>query len=313
MRILPRIFPSIDGYIRASRDLLKLIIVNILKFIPHPENHVCKGMDEWFSGGIPLHERKTEKSETTAVLRQAQDGSKDDERSRTIKPWSFISHRLNRKGLSFIEVLTATFILALSSVTIYAMFRTATVVYGKAQRELEMIQNARAILEQMTRELQGAVVRQNLMLFRGYESGSGIKTGSTQDEVHFVAPVPNSGDWDLCEVGYWLRDSDNTLMRCFATNPDFDFANNNSNELGYNVVTVHFYYSYRFDASHWLRTNNGNWNSNANILSNYDANGVQRNPDGLPDAVEVHLTVQDDAHREQPREFSTWIYLKNSN
>ncbi|MFH0839115.1 MAG: (d)CMP kinase [Candidatus Omnitrophota bacterium] len=60
------------------------------KFIPHPENHVCKGMDEWFSGGIPLHERKTEKSETTAVLRRAQDGSKDGERSRTIKPRSFI-------------------------------------------------------------------------------------------------------------------------------------------------------------------------------------------------------------------------------
>ncbi len=38
-----------------------------LSFIPHPENHVCKGMDEWFSGGIPLHEHKSEKSETTAV------------------------------------------------------------------------------------------------------------------------------------------------------------------------------------------------------------------------------------------------------
>jgi len=35
-------------------------------FIPHPENHVCKGIDKWFSGGIPLH-RNPKKSKTTVV------------------------------------------------------------------------------------------------------------------------------------------------------------------------------------------------------------------------------------------------------
>ena len=49
-------------------------------FIPHPENHVRKSMDEWFSGGIlpifnrdRLLHRNPERKETMAV-----------------KPWSFI-------------------------------------------------------------------------------------------------------------------------------------------------------------------------------------------------------------------------------
>jgi len=225
-----------------------------------------------------------------------------------------IFQNTDKKGVTLVEILIATFILAISSVSIYTIFRTATTVYSKAQRQLEMIQNARIILEQMTRELQGAVFNQNTgIALRGYETGSGIKSGSTKDEIHFVVAVPNSGRWDLCEAGYWLRGANNTLMRCFEVNPDFNFANNTSSELGYNITDLQFFYYYRDNALNWVRTPNANWNSNQDIVSNYDANGIQRNPDGLPDMVEVRLTVRDDLGREQPREFSTFIYLKNSN
>lgn len=37
------------------------------EFTPHPERHGCKAVDEWRSGGIPPHGRKTEKSGATGV------------------------------------------------------------------------------------------------------------------------------------------------------------------------------------------------------------------------------------------------------
>ncbi len=212
------------------------------------------------------------------------------------------------------EILIASFILAISSISIYTIFRTATTTYSKAQRQLEMAQNARIILEQITRELQGAMFNQSAGIsFVGYETGSGIKSGSTRDEIHFVSPIPNSGDWDLCEAGYWVRGLDSTLMRCFETNPDFNFLNNSSSELGYNVTDLQFFYYYRNSGLNWVRSQNANWNSNQDIVSNYDANGIQRNPDGLPDMVEVRLIVRDDFSREQPKDFFTFIYLRNSN
>jgi hypothetical protein len=49
-----------------------------------------QGRDECFlpQGEAP-NELNPENQEATAVIRQAQDGSKDDERSRTIRRWSF--------------------------------------------------------------------------------------------------------------------------------------------------------------------------------------------------------------------------------
>lgn len=221
---------------------------------------------------------------------------------------------INKRGITIIEILIASFILAGSSVSIYTVFRTATTVYSKAQRQLEMAQNARIILEEITRELDCAIFNQGTGIsFNGYETGSGIKSGSTRDEIHFVSPISNSGNWDLCEVGYWVRGADNTLMRSFEINPDFNFTNNSSSELGYNVTDLQFFHYYRDSGLNWIRSQNANWNSNQDIVSNYDANGIQRNPDGLPDMVEVRLTVRDDSSREQPKEFSTFIYLKNSN
>jgi len=219
------------------------------------------------------------------------------------------------KGVTLVELLVAVFILSISSISIYTVFRTATVTYSKSGRQLEMMQNARTILGQITRELQGAAFNQNAGIsFVGYNTDNGIMSGSTKDEVHFVAAIPNSGDWDLCEVGYWLKGEDNLLQRCFAVNPDFDFTNNggsNSRDLGYNVIDLQLTYYYRDLNLAW--TESTSWNSNIDSVSNYDVNGTQRNPDGLPDAVKVSLTVQDDLGKEIAEEFSTMIYLKNSN
>jgi type II secretion system protein I len=90
-----------------------------LGFTHSPETHVCKGVpacrqgrDEWLSGsGFRSTERNPEYQETAAVLRHTQDGSKDGERSRTIRRWSF----------TFIEVMLAVIIL---TVGIVAIIRT---------------------------------------------------------------------------------------------------------------------------------------------------------------------------------------------
>lgn len=48
-------------------------------FTPHPESHIRKGMDEWLSGGIPLHgKRNTEKKDALPASG-----------GRAVRPWSF--------------------------------------------------------------------------------------------------------------------------------------------------------------------------------------------------------------------------------
>jgi hypothetical protein len=172
----------------------------------------------------------------------------------------------------------------------------------------------------MTREIKTAagdlLVLGTETAFKGYESGSGIKTGSTKDEVYFRATISNSDPekTDQILIGYWLRDSDNTLMRYMYYHPyALSRTLGSSNALGYNVTDLQFYYYYRNGSLNWIRTSDGNWDARTNLLSNYDANGAERNPDRLPDMVEIILTVRDDLRKEQLKVFSTFVYPENSN
>ncbi len=72
-------------FVKGSVFTEKKVLLS--NFIPHPENHVRKNMDEWFSGGIPLC-WNPEKKETTAV-----------------KLWSFI---LRVKSLLTKKIIKAT-------------------------------------------------------------------------------------------------------------------------------------------------------------------------------------------------------------
>jgi hypothetical protein len=51
----------------------------VLRFTPQPESHIRKGMDEWLSGGIPLHGRRRNPETKEAMA---------------VRPWSFTDYVL---------------------------------------------------------------------------------------------------------------------------------------------------------------------------------------------------------------------------
>ena len=80
-----------------------------------------------------------------------------------------------------------------------------------------------------------------------------------------------------------------------------------------NVTDLKITFYYRDSGGNWQETANANWNSTANSIANFDTNGNAKNPDGLPDAIAIELTVQE-PNLENPEEkdlytFSTLIYI----
>jgi len=221
-----------------------------------------------------------------------------------------------RHAFTLVEITIVMAILAIFIISLFTVFRTSLDARKKSEVRLEIYQNARAILDMMSREIQTAIFDPAKGIHsEGYETGSGIKTGSQKDEFFFVGVVDNSGDMDMAEIGYWL-DGQNRVMRHIdvandASTPplDFLFTSGSDDELGYNVTDLQFTFHYRSSsAGAWTETANANWDSSSNSITNYDAGGNLKNPDGLPSGVEVQLTVEDSTGQEE-KTFSTIISL----
>ncbi len=246
------------------------------------------------------------------------------------RPWT-------KKGFTLVEMIIVMAILAIFIGSLFMVFKNSIDTCKKSETRLAIYQNARSILDEMTREISPALI-DNLpeeasekIKFLGFDADDSDKKRSTKDEIYFVASLENSGRYDLCTVGYWLNE-DNELMRYFQRdteeNPlDFDFNKNsqNSNELGLNIYDLQFKFHYRSsDAGDWAFTGgsdptaedywlNSSWDSSSESVTNYNANGNEKIPDGLPNAIEVEIIVKD-PNIENPEQkdlytFSTLIYI----
>ncbi len=220
-----------------------------------------------------------------------------------------------RAGLTLVEILVVAVIFTILVLALFTVFRGALDSWRKSETLLDMYQNTRFTFELMRKEIPASVLYQGSnntaywTKFEGNDSGSAaiIKTNSVGDELFFVAPVAgNPGDQDLCEVGYWLR-NDNCLMRHFeyydgSTVPvAYDFAVNNAGTtsadvIARNVSAISFVYYYRNAVGAVPSATATSWDSSTDTLTggnqNIDSSGNALIPDGLPEAVEVSLTVQ---------------------
>ncbi len=218
-------------------------------------------------------------------------------------------------GLTLVEILVVAVIFTILVLALFTVFRGALDSWRKSETLLDMYQNTRFTFELMRKEIPASVLYQGSnntaywTKFEGNDSGSAaiIETNSVGDELFFVAPVAgNPGDQDLCEVGYWLR-NDNCLMRHFeyydgSTVPvTYDFAVNNAGTtsddvIARNVSAISFVYYYRNAAGAVPSATATSWDSSTDTLTagnqNIDSSGNALIPDGLPEAVEVSLTVQ---------------------
>jgi len=127
----------------------------------------------------------------------------------------------NKKGFTLVEIIITMAILALFMTSLVTVFRNSLNAWKKSEARLAVYQNARLVLEQISREVAYAVSDEACgIMFLGLEEGSG--KNSSKDELYFVSPLENSGRWDLCAVGYWLDEEDNELLRYYRVDTDDD-------------------------------------------------------------------------------------------
>ncbi|MCK5594681.1 prepilin-type N-terminal cleavage/methylation domain-containing protein [bacterium] len=220
------------------------------------------------------------------------------------------------RAFTLIEIMISTLVLALLITGIYSIFKGGTDSWTKGNVRMERYQNARAILGMMSREISCAMVneaRKIYMLGLNDETAAWIKTGSTRDELFFVAPIystsnlidpSNTTASDMCELGYWIR-GDTEIMRHYAVGTsnkiDFVYDTGTSSSLGIAVVDLQFYYYYG-DAAE-ADSSPGTWDSLADL---YLADGTA---DGLPKKIKIVLRTRDEEAREDTQTFETTVFM----
>lgn len=221
-----------------------------------------------------------------------------------------------------IEIAVGLAIFSILTTMLFTSFKGGLDLWRRSENLLDAYQSSRAVLAQMSREISSAVIFQSSSNasrrapFYGIdETGSRIKASSAKDEIFFVAPVENEGDMDLCEIGYWLDSTDNGLKRHFQKFDSaddlpvtYDFTTQDRNtKVAENATNLQLTYYYRSAAANPPTATTNSWNSTQNVLTNYDAKGNDKNPDGLPDAVGISITVQE-GDPINPSSPKTWIF-----
>ncbi|MDP3788892.1 MAG: hypothetical protein Q8R48_00640, partial [Candidatus Omnitrophota bacterium] len=186
--------------------------------------------------------------------------------------------------------------------------KTLTATWRKAETGVEALQSAYAILNQISRELKSSVYANpnDKLYLLGIDAGGAHISQTASDEIYFVASVAGSGGTDLCEVGYWLRDTgvgkDDSLMRHIKTDTSgtINFTTSvmlsTSQKAAANVT--------KFEVLFW-DTATASWSSGAAL--SWDS----RTDNKLPVAVKIKLGIAD-AKKTFEKEFEKVVFLQAS-
>lgn len=92
----------------------------------------------------------------------------------------------------------------------------------------------------------------------------------------------------------------------------YDFTDSDSeDEFVANVKDLQFKYYYRSTSGVAPTATADSWDSTKNNVTNYDAKGNDRNPDGLPEAVEITLIMQSKDAKES-KTFTTVMKIETA-
>lgn len=149
-----------------------------------------------------------------------------------------------QKGFSLIEILVAFGIMAILTIVLASVFNSASKAFSITDKKTELYQNARIVLDQISREVRTAMVY-NV----GTKYGFHIRAGDTYfppldglagtRSLYFLGPWSVNTDQvsQTVEFGYYIDhgpdntiDRDNILMRCAepdrvsgAANPRYNY------------------------------------------------------------------------------------------
>lgn len=138
-----------------------------------------------------------------------------------------------KRAFTLIEVMVAMALLVIVIGSTLAIFRASATSWRKGELRAQRYQQARFILERLTREISSIVPA----------SLAGPYCFGTVEKFYFVfslADAPNS----LIEVGYWMDQGAQELIRGYQSPPDYNFNTFEEEEVfSENLSALSFQYS----------------------------------------------------------------------
>ena len=220
--------------------------------------------------------------------------SKKEKSQRTVK-------RKKMHGFTLIETVTVFVIVAIIGYSISVMMTQVMRSYRQMKAVQEVMDISRNVISFLTSDVENAYISStdNRFIFLG--------TNTTLD---FNAISETSfGSSGLVELGY-SRNGNNQIVRRFEAGsslPNQVTSGGTSSIVADNVYSLAFQFVYRDNGGAFQMS--VAWDSNASNYANYDYSGNAKNPDGLPEAVEITFSVRDRDGVYPLRTFTTKIYL----
>ncbi len=237
-------------------------------------------------------------------------------------------HIFNRnRAFTLIEIMAAVAIFSMVIVTMVTIFNHASKTFRQAEATVEKFIAARTVLDMMAREIKGAIIDDSRGVGKEIRFYGYIRAN---DDIYFVAPVENSGQEYLCDVGYAIDDQGTTdptddvldrYLHKFDDEGKFQdpakgvgfWTGGSFNPLGINARRLKILY-WDKDTKVWDDPNaplsdraKNEWSTDpGDTLSNLNDDNK------LPWAVKIEITVGNSKDMDDTRTFSTVVILENA-
>lgn len=118
----------------------------------------------------------------------------------------WLNMKCKDRGVTLIETLVVVTILSVLALSLYTVFKTGVDVWSRSESRLEIYQGARAVLDQLSRELVGA--------FAGGDAKLEGVAGATAADPDTLAFITEFGD-SIYKIKYYLdtTDPDNKVLK----------------------------------------------------------------------------------------------------
>lgn len=189
------------------------------------------------------------------------------------------------RAFTLVEIIVSCAILVILMGALYRIFGAGSSAWQKGEARTRMYQNARIILDLMSREIKSAFISRGdpHLVFKGSESFlTFISASHTPDRT---------GEFDLRRIEYSLPQD--RLLRSVETRLG-SFSGRATATLAEQVLNLTFSY---WGQMEWQSF----WDSTKGT--------PDRNDDILPEAVKISISTQDEEAHEPPIILSTIVYI----
>jgi len=212
------------------------------------------------------------------------------------------SRQHRKAAFTIVELLTVFAIIAIIGYALALITKQIGTGYARVRAMQDVQNTARTLIGQFNHTIANAFYSRTDSRFEFRGNAQALDFNALLEDA--------AGKIIMSEIGY-TRDADGTVRERRETGagiPNVVTGGGSSEIVAEGVGALQFRYMYK-DAGGVFQYAGGVWDSRVETYGNYNRENENKNPDGLPDAVEVSFTVQDRNNFFAPQPFVTKIYI----